>query len=219
MPKPGRVRHTERSGRSLPQSGRPPSQVRIIGGRWRRTLLAVADRPGLRPTPDRVRETVFNWLGQDLTGCSCLDLYAGSGALGFEAASRGATRVVMVERDLALVQILRATAERLDAHAIEIVSGDALTRLASLHETFDLVLLDPPFASAELARIAPALARVLAPAGRLYVEWHTPLAADSPLWQALPDYELYRAGRAGQVHYHVLQRRPPDTASTDSSEL
>src|SRR5512147_591697 len=112
--------------RARPQ---PRGRVRIVGGRWRSRLLEVPERPGLRPTPDRVRETLFNWLGQRLDGCVCLDLFAGSGALGFEAASRGAARVVMVETDRAALAALRASRERLAASEVEIVAGDALEYL------------------------------------------------------------------------------------------
>ena len=108
----------------------PPREVRIIGGLWKRSKLPVADRPGLRPTPDRVRETVFNWLGQTLDGWRCVDAFAGSGALGFEAASRGAAEVVLVERDAALVASLRATQQRLQADPVRVERADALQWLA-----------------------------------------------------------------------------------------
>ena len=116
-----------------------------MGGAWRSRLIAVPSRPGLRPTPDRVRETLFNWLGQDLAGMQCLDLFAGSGALGFEAASRGAARVVMVECDRSALAALRATRTALNAAQVEIVAGDASAFLAASNERFDLVFLDPPF--------------------------------------------------------------------------
>ena len=122
------------------------NEVRLIGGQWKRSKLPVADRPGLRPTPDRVRETLFNWLGQDLAAKSCLDLYAGSGALGFEAASRGAARVVMVERERGAAAALDANREALKAERVEIVRADALEFLRGTYATFDVVFLDPPFA-------------------------------------------------------------------------
>src|SRR5690606_20535174 len=141
-------------------------------GQWKRTRLPVADRPGLRPTPDRVRETLFNWLGQDLTGWHCLDAFAGTGALGFEAASRGAASVLLVEHDAGLAAQLRRTAERLGAAAVRVQRGDGLAALraaapASLH----LVLLDPPFGHAGF--FAPALqaaALAAAPDGFIYLE-------------------------------------------------
>lgn len=189
-------------------ASRGPARVRIIGGRWKRTSLAVPDVPGLRPTPDRVRETLFNWLGRDLTGWHCLDLYAGSGALGLEAASRGAERVVLVERDPRAAQSLRASCVRLGATQVEVVETDALAWLARAGAPFDLVCLDPPFGSDALTRVAPFLARVLAPMARLYVEWHAPLVASAPPWSALPGWVLHRSGRAGQVYFHLLQPSP-----------
>ena len=111
-----------RAAHGAPQA---PHEVRIIGGQWRRSRLPVPDAPGLRPTPDRVRETLFNWLGQDLSGWRCLDAFAGSGALGFEAASRGAARVLLVEQDRRLAEGLRAVKERLNADAVEVVCGSA----------------------------------------------------------------------------------------------
>src|SRR5215207_9409214 len=129
-----------------PAPRRAAHQVRIIGGRWKRTLLPVADKPGLRPTPDRVRVTLFNWLGQTLDGWRCLDAFAGSGALGFEAASRGAAEVVLLERDPALVAQLSASKVRLGAEAIRIERSDALQWMARASpDAFELVLLDPPF--------------------------------------------------------------------------
>ena len=126
----------------------PPGEVRLIGGLWKRSKLPVADSPGLRPTPDRVRETLFNWLGQDLTGWHCLDAFAGSGALGFEAASRGAAEVVLLERDPALAASLRLSRQRLKAEAMRIEAGDAISWMSrAASGSFDLVLLDPPFGS------------------------------------------------------------------------
>src|SRR4051812_49877305 len=107
----------------------PPSEVRIIGGQWKRTKLPVPDRPGLRPTPDRVRETLFNWLGQDLSGWRCMDVFAGTGALGFEAASRGAVQVVLVEQDPQLAELLRAAQRKLEAGAVRVQRGDGLSQL------------------------------------------------------------------------------------------
>lgn len=178
-----------------------PHEVRLIGGQWKRSKLPVADKPGLRPTPDRLRETLFNWLGQDLGGWRCLDAFAGSGALGFEAASRGAADVVMLERDADLVRSLRASQARLKATMLRIEQTDALAWMARCAPaSFDLVLLDPPF-DANLTE--PALASALplvASAGCLYLESAEPLAR-------LPDgFALWRSGRAGQVHAQVLRR-------------
>ena len=178
--------------------------MRIIGGQWKRTPITVLDVPGLRPTPDRVRETLFNWLGQDLSGWRCLDLYAGTGALGFEAASRGAAQVTMIEREPRAVASLRELKTRLNADAVEIVQADAPAWLAGRLGLYDLVFLDPPFASGELARIAPSLAAVLAPGAALYIESGESLRPDVPPLDAIPGLSLHRADSAGQVHYHLL---------------
>ena len=123
----------------LPRKPRAPrhatplaNEIRIIGGQWKRTKLAVADRPGLRPTPDRVRETLFNWLGQDLTGWRCIDVFAGTGVLGFEAASRGAKEVQLVELDTALVAQLKRTQIQLKANATQVVRGDGVVTLKQM---------------------------------------------------------------------------------------
>lgn len=180
-------------------SGAPANRVRIIGGVWRSRVLRFADRPGLRPTPDRVRETVFNWLGQELTGRSVLDLYAGSGALGFEAASRDARRVVLVERDPAAMQSLRENAALLGARQVEVARSDALEFLRRSSETFDVVFLDPPFADARWDELYAAMARRLAPGGLLYCESGAPLAPPA-------GWTVHRSGRAGQVTYGLLKR-------------
>src|SRR3954470_19365512 len=123
-----------------------PNQVRIIGGLWKRTPLPVADRPGLRPTPDRVRETLFNWLGQDLSGWRCVDPFAGTGALGLEAASRGAADVLLVEQDPQLVSQLRAVQAKLNATMVKVERANGLSVLGRLAPaSVDLVFLDPPF--------------------------------------------------------------------------
>jgi 16S rRNA (guanine(966)-N(2))-methyltransferase RsmD len=162
--------------RAAPASRRParasalalPREVRIIGGAWKRSKLAVADRPGLRPTPDRVRETLFNWLGQTLEGWRCVDAFAGAGALGFEAASRGAAEVVLVERDAALVASLVAARQRLQADAVRVERADAVHWMARAPAAaFDLVFLDPPFDSALLGPALDAAVRVVVEGGRL----------------------------------------------------
>ena len=203
MVRPGPDRRVRGSNRDA-RSSRPPERVRIIGGDWKRTPLEVVNVPGLRPTPDRVRETVFNWLGQRLDGCVCLDLYAGSGALGFEAASRGAARVVCVERDPLALQALRSARERLHARSIEIVAAQASHWLAQTTERFDLIFLDPPFASDEMVRVGPYLMDRLQPEAWVYVESGEPLPEHGSV---LPDLVVHRAGRAGQVHFHLLRPR------------
>jgi 16S rRNA (guanine(966)-N(2))-methyltransferase RsmD len=187
----------------------PPAKVRIIGGLWKRTPVPVLAVEGLRPTPDRVRETLFNWLGQDLEGWHCLDLYAGSGALGLEAASRGAARVVLVERDAKAVRMLRDWVERLSARAVEVMQADALGWVARRAQRFDLVFLDPPFGSAELARILPVLPAVLNDGAMVYVESPTALSADAPPLAGVPGLTLHRSGSAGQVRYHLLRYAAP----------
>jgi 16S rRNA (guanine(966)-N(2))-methyltransferase RsmD len=183
-----------------------PREVRVIGGSWKRSKLPVVDRPGLRPTPDRVRETLFNWLGQALAGWRCVDAFAGSGALGFEAASRGAAEVVLLERDPVLVASLAATKERLQAAAIRVERADALQWLGRAPAgAFDLVFLDPPFDSALLAPALLAAERVVAGGGLIYLEGPAPLdpAPGGPL------LEPWRAGRAGAVHFQLLRKPAP----------
>ncbi|MBN3723704.1 16S rRNA (guanine(966)-N(2))-methyltransferase RsmD [Burkholderia sp. Ac-20379] len=183
-----------------------PHAVRIIGGEWKRTPLPVLDLDGLRPTPDRVRETLFNWLGQDMSGRRCLDLFAGTGALGFEAASRGAASVVMVERNSRAAEQLRATRDKLAARTVEVAEADALRLAAGLAPgAFDVVFLDPPFGDAALFERALALAiKLVAPGGHLYVEAGEPL--DPAGHDALAGWAVERGGKAGAVHYHLLQR-------------
>jgi len=173
------------------------NQVRIIGGQYRRRLLAFPDVPGLRPTPDRVRETLFNWLGQDLPGWNCLDLYAGSGALGFEAASRGAARVVMVERERAALETLQTNRILLEATQVEIARADCQSWLDSNHESFDLIFLDPPFDSGLAASILPGLLSHVKPGGFVYVEQGGYINATTGL-------SLHRSGRAGKSHFALL---------------
>jgi len=174
-------------------------KIRIIGGEHRGRRIEVPSRSDLRPTPDRVRETLFNWLGQTLDGRSCLDLFAGSGALGFEAASRGAARVVMVENDRTVLAALQKTRELIRARQVDIVLGDAFDYLAKGSERFDVVFLDPPFRqNALLERILERLPERLAPGARVYAEAPRPLAPGAS-WR-----ELKRA-RAGQVSYQLLE--------------
>jgi 16S rRNA (guanine966-N2)-methyltransferase len=172
--------------------------LRIVGGKYRSRVLRVPARPGLRPTPDRVRETLFNWLGQNLDGLACLDLFAGSGALGFEGASRGAARVVMVEKDRAVVAELGRSRLALGAAQVEIVGADATAYLARERERFDVVFLDPPFRQNALPAIFDGLPPRLEPGARVYVESDAPVDVSSP-W-----IELKR-GKAGQVSYQLLQ--------------
>jgi 16S rRNA (guanine(966)-N(2))-methyltransferase RsmD len=185
------------------RSHAPPHEVRIVGGRFRRTRLPVADKPGLRPTPDRVRETLFNWLGQDLTGWRCVDAFAGTGALGFEAASRGASDVLLIEQDAQLADSLRRTQARLQAEGVRVVRGNAITQLASLPGgSVDLVFLDPPFEADLFAKALAACIPALAADGFIYLEAGAEWAEDR-----LAPLGLVRVRhlKAGQVHAHLLR--------------
>jgi 16S rRNA (guanine(966)-N(2))-methyltransferase RsmD len=203
---PAHKRAPVRSREGAPSRGTQPHTIRIIGGNWKRTPLPVLDLDGLRPTPDRVRETLFNWLGQQLDGQRCLDLFAGSGALGFEAASRGAARVLMVERSGRAVAQLKANQTRLAAANIEIAEADALRLAASLApRSFDVVFLDPPFGDkALLDRALELAAPLVAEDGALYVECGEPL--DTAGIAALEGWSVVREGKAGAVRYHLLRR-------------
>ncbi|MDR7067652.1 16S rRNA (guanine966-N2)-methyltransferase [Pseudoxanthomonas japonensis] len=180
---------------------RGAGQVRIIGGRWRGTKLAVPDRPGLRPSSDRVRETLFNWLMPALPGARVLDLFAGTGVLGLEAVSRGAAQATLVERDPGLATALRGAVAKLSAQA-EVHAGDALAWLSGCSDTFDLVFLDPPFADGLWARALDGLAPRLAPAAWVYVESPADLLPPVPAGWA-----LHREGRTREVRY-ALYRTP-----------
>jgi 16S rRNA (guanine966-N2)-methyltransferase len=177
--------------------------VRIIAGEYRGRRIGVPGVPGVRPTPDRVRETLFNWLGQRLDGLSCLDLFAGSGALGFEAASRGAARVVMVESDRAVAAGLEKTRAAFAASRVQVVRADALSYLAACRERFDVVFLDPPFRQNALPAVLGRLPARLAPGARIYVEAQAPVEGH-PAWREL------KRERAGQVSYQLLQWRGDD---------
>lgn len=193
------------------------NRVRIIGGLWRSRLITFPDLSGLRPTPDRVRETLFNWLGQDLTGMHCLDLYAGSGALGFEALSRGASSVTMVERAPSAHRVLHDNAALLGARQLNLICGDALEFLARVPADvstavssgtqapvrFDVVFLDPPFGEGVPDVLWPALLERLSDQGLVYLE-------SNALFSGHPRLEMLRHGRAGAVHYHLLGRKRND---------
>ena len=187
---------------------RAPRQVRIIGGTWRRTPIPVADVPGLRPSPDRVRQTLFDWLAHlraDTRALCGLDLFAGTGALGFELASRGADRVVLVERQPLLLQLLRALQTKLDAQQVEIVAGDALAVAAGLpRSSFDVVFLDPPFGAGLLWPAVDAACRLLADGGLIYAESELPI---TPADAAVHGLDVVRSARAGRVCFHLLQLR------------
>lgn len=182
-------------------------QVRIVGGQYRRTPIPVLELPGLRPTPDRVRETLFNWLNHFWDGRyeqrHMLDLFAGTGALGFEAASRGVGHILMVEQNAQAAAAMRTLRNKLGAHAIRIHHGDAGHILERAEGSrYDLVTLDPPFGADWMSRIWPCLPFLLAPDGLAYIETESP--------QTAPEgFELLRSGRAGQVHYHLFRIAAP----------
>ena len=193
-------------------------RVRIIGGQWRRTPLTVVDAAGLRPTPDRVRETLFNWLGNDLSGLVCVDLYAGTGALGLEAASRGAARVWLADTEPRVQRELQAVIERLKAtDRVQLHRGDArglLSRLAMQGVRADLVFVDPPFRQGLLDAVMPALAPVLAPEAWVYVETEAPLTAGQLANWCSGQVQIVRQASAGQVHYHLLRIHSEATQET-----
>ena len=193
MPRP-----TSPARRSLPH------QVRIIGGIWKRTKLEVADRPGLRPTPDRVRETLFNWLGHDLSGWRVVDAFAGTGALGLEAASRGAAEVLLVESEGALVDQLRAVVKKLAADNVRVQRGNALSVLAGLAPaSVDLVFLDPPFDADLFDKALAAACPALSAEGAIYLEAPSEWKGDAAARHGL---EVVRHLKAGMVHGHLLRR-------------
>jgi 16S rRNA (guanine(966)-N(2))-methyltransferase RsmD len=190
---------------------RAPQEVRIIGGQWKRTPLPVATLPGLRPTPARVRETVFNWLGQDLSGLRCLDAFAGTGALGLEAASRGAAEVLLVESDAQLVKALGAVKSKLKADTVRVERGDGVAALQQRRgQALDVVFLDPPFGddgNPALFNAALLAARqALGERGLIYLEAPRAWTGDELAQLGL---QLHRQGRAGLVHFHLLQPLPP----------
>lgn len=192
-------------------------KVRIIAGQWRHRLLRVPDVAGLRPTPDRVRETLFNWLTGAIEGARCLDLYAGSGALGFEAASRGAERVLLVERDQKAVACMRQTASELDAERVEIVHADVRHWMHGDATPFDIVFLDPPYGSENLGELCARLEEHawLAPGALVYLETRaSPQSIDLPSgWQFL------RRQKAGQVRYHLAAAGDPAQRRREPSPI
>ncbi|RYF07945.1 MAG: 16S rRNA (guanine(966)-N(2))-methyltransferase RsmD [Comamonadaceae bacterium] len=193
-----------RKASPAPRPVKGAGEVRIIGGKWKRTRLAVADRPGLRPTPDRVRETLFNWLGQDLGGWRCLDAFAGTGALGFEAASRGAAQVQLVEGDAALAGQLETVRQRLQADTVRVQKGDGVAALrhcaaGSMH----LVFIDPPFEGGLFEPALQAAALALAADGFIYLE--SPQAWTDEALAPL-GLQVHRHLKAGAVHAHLLRK-------------
>jgi 16S rRNA (guanine966-N2)-methyltransferase len=179
----------------------PANKVRINAGEWRSRVLRFPDALGLRPTPERVRQTLFNWLGQELHGKTCLDLFAGSGALGFEAASRFAASVTLVEQNPAVHRALLENAAALKAEQVRILRMDALQFLAQNSQPFDVIFLDPPFGLGWLEKLLPQLVRHVTADGVVYAE-------SEALLEDGPDWQVYKHGKAGNVHYHLLKCVP-----------
>ena len=197
----------------LRRQAKQSHEIRIIGGHWKRVKLKVADKLGLRPTPDRVRETVFNWLGQDLTGLRCVDAFAGTGALGLEAASRGASEVLLVEQDSFLVAQLQRVQAQLLALVLQepveqklhILRGDGVAALRQLAPASQhVIFLDPPFDGNLYESALTAAARALAPQGSIYLEAPEAWSDDDLVVHGLV---LYRHLKAGAVHAHILRSR------------
>ncbi|MBB3117276.1 MULTISPECIES: 16S rRNA (guanine(966)-N(2))-methyltransferase RsmD [Telluria group] len=190
-------------------------QVRIIGGQWKRSTLPVLEALGLRPTPDRVRETVFNWINHlrdgEWAAAQVLDLFSGSGALGFEAASRGAQNVLMIDSNSAVVRQLDSIKAKLNAANVTVQRGDAVASAQSLAlrgQRFDLVFLDPPYQQDFLSKALPLCAGLLKEDGLVYAESGLPLTFEGeevPEWMAA--WEVVRADKAGMVYYHLLKLR------------
>jgi len=172
--------------------------VRIIGGEYRSRLVEFPDAEGLRPTPDRVRETLFNWLGQTLYGKRCLDLFAGSGALGLEAASRGAAQVVMVEKNRKVFQSLQYNIKKLGCINVALHCADGLEFARREAGRFDVIFLDPPFAADYLPKTLPLLVAILAENGLVYVESGTAFEPGAA-------WEVLKRARAGAVHYQLMK--------------
>ncbi|MBC3934069.1 16S rRNA (guanine(966)-N(2))-methyltransferase RsmD [Undibacterium sp. CY7W] len=195
---------------------RATHQIRIIGGQWKRSVLSVIEAEGLRPTPDRVRETAFNWLNHLFdaywTQRQCLDLFAGSGALGFEAASRGAQSVTMVENHTQAYQQLAEVKSKLGAEQCQLLRSDAQKAIAQLiaqGKQYDLIFLDPPFGKDWLHKMLSVCQSLLLPKGLLYVEAEfalNPESDDAHMQELLRGWQLLRADKAGSVYFHLLQR-------------
>jgi 16S rRNA (guanine(966)-N(2))-methyltransferase RsmD len=196
------VNKAAKSGKVVGRKTVPPGEIRIIGGLYKRSKLPVADRPGLRPTPDRVRETVFNWLGQDLSSWRCADVFAGTGVLGFEAASRGASEVFICEQDPVLVDKLKALQLKLKAGMVKIERGDGVSLLRRLVPgSMQLVFLDPPFESTFFEAAIKAAGQAISDSGFVYLEAPKPWT-DAELSEL--GLKVHKFGKAGAVHFHLL---------------
>lgn len=174
------------------------NKIRVIGGEWRSRVITFPRSAGLRPTPNRVRETVFNWLGQDMSGRTCLDLFAGSGAMGIEAASRGSERVVMVESSPTVYSALQTSLQKLRADQVELLMMDALEFIMFDQRLFDVIFLDPPYQLGLLPELLPLLPLHLAKDGLVFVEANNLSELDG-------NWLVWRSGRAGKVRYQLLR--------------
>jgi len=184
---------------------KPTGTVRIIGGQWRGTRLPVPDIPGLRPSGDRSRETLFNWLQMHIHGAHCVDLFAGSGVLGLEAASRGAADVVLVENSRQAAQDLRASLKRLNAERVEVIEADAITWLANCDpQTMDIVFIDPPFGTGLETRSLELLTvgDCVSPGGFAYIE----TAREAPAITPVPGWEIAKEKTLGEVRMQLLKK-------------
>jgi len=174
------------------------NKIRVISGKWRGRIISFPSNIALRPTPNRVRETVFNWLGQDMSGKACLDLFAGSGAMGIEAASRGSEHVVMVESDRKVYSTLQNSLQKLQADQIELLMMDALKFIISDRRLFDVIFLDPSYQLRLLPRVLNLLPSHLTQEGLIYLE-----AGNS--FEPNEDWLVWRSSQAGKVHYQLLK--------------
>ena len=192
-----------RSGKVVGRKTVPPGEVRIIGGLYKRSKIPVGSQPGLRPTPDRVRETLFNWLGQDLSGWRCADVFAGTGVLGFEAASRGALEVLVFEQDAALADKLKALQIKLKASMVKVERGDGVSLLRRVNPgSLQLVFLDPPYESNQFEGALKAAALAIGATGFIYLEAPRAWTDEELVHLGL---KVHRFGKAGAVHFHLLQ--------------
>ena len=207
-----------KTGKVVGRKTVPPGEVRIIGGQYKRSKLPVANRPGLRPTPDRVRETLFNWLGQDLTGWRWVDVFAGTGVLGFEAASRGAAEVYVCEQDPVLVDKLKALQVKLKADMLKIERGDGVGLLRRLSPgSMQLIFLDPPYESNLFEPSLKASGQLVSDNGFVYLEAPRPWEDEELAPFGL---KVHRFGKAGAVHFHLLvkaDKAEPAAASIEGA--
>ena len=201
-------RHFKPSEPAKPKAVKGSNRIRIIGGAWRSRVIEFAEADGLRPTANRVRETLFNWLGQSLHGKRCLDLFSGSGALGFEAASRGASESVMLEVSAAAIAALKTNRQKLAATSCRVLAMDALKFIDSSREKFDIVFVDPPYSSGLMATALGKLPPNLLDGALVYAEWGAPIAEVLENMPGHP-WEIAKQGKAGAVHFALLRLVAP----------